>query len=163
MSLQEIDLSRSRQLQELPDLSKCLNLKVVQLCECESLCYVHSSILSLHSLVKLDLFSCKKLRSLKSEIHLTSLQNINVHCCYNLKEFSLSSDELRFLELCDTRIEILHPSVGRSIKLEELNLWGLRLVDLPNQVSCLTSLTILTLSNCEFIDDLKLHALFNCL
>ncbi|KAI9119826.1 hypothetical protein K1719_009215 [Acacia pycnantha] len=110
-SLQEIDLSGSTQLQELPDLSKCLNLKVVELSRC--------------------------------------------------KKFSLSSDKLRYLRLNETGIEILHSFVGRSINLEELHLTGSRLVGLLNQLSCLTSLTILTLSNCEFIDDLKLHVLFN--
>ncbi|KAK4269102.1 hypothetical protein QN277_022305 [Acacia crassicarpa] len=161
VSLQEIDLSGSTQLQELPDFSKCLNLKVVHLIHCDNLCYVHSSILSLHSLVELNLFGCRKLRSLKSEIHLKSLEEIDVHSCYNLKEFSLSSEELQSLRLGQTGIEILHSSVGRSIKLEELDLWGLRLVGLPNQLSCFTSLTILRLSNCEFIDDSKLHVLFN--
>ncbi|KAK4269098.1 hypothetical protein QN277_022301 [Acacia crassicarpa] len=161
VSLQEIDLSGSTQLQELPDLSKCLNLKVVHLMHCESLCDVHSSVLSLHSLVKLNLYGCMKLKSLKSEIHLKSLQNIDVDRCYNLKEFSLSSDELRLLKLDQIAIEILHSSVGRSINLEELNLCGFRLMGLPNQLSCLTSLTILRLSNCEFIDDLKLHVFFN--
>ncbi|KAI9119689.1 hypothetical protein K1719_009078 [Acacia pycnantha] len=161
VSLQEIDLGGSKQLQELPDLSKCLNLKVVQLSECKSLCYVHSSILSLHSLVQLNLFGCEKLRSLKSEIHLKSLENIDVDYCWNLKEFSLSSDKLRCLKLNEAGIESLHSSIGRSIKLDRLHLTGSRLVGLPNQLSCLTSLTMLKLYKCEFIDDLKLHVLFN--
>ncbi|KAI9119782.1 hypothetical protein K1719_009171 [Acacia pycnantha] len=161
VSLQEIDLGGSKQLQELPDLSKCSNLKVVQLSKCKRLCYVHSSILSLHSLVMLGLRGCEKLRNLKSDIHLKSLQEIDVDCCWNLKEFSLSSDELRYLTFNKTGIEILHSSVGRSIKLEQLNLIDSRLVDLPNQLSCLTNLTIFRISNCEFIDDLKLHVLFN--
>ncbi|KAI9118601.1 hypothetical protein K1719_010933 [Acacia pycnantha] len=49
-SLQEIDLSGSTHLQELLDLSKCMNLKVVHLRHCNNLGYVHSSILFLHSL-----------------------------------------------------------------------------------------------------------------
>ncbi|KAI9119841.1 hypothetical protein K1719_009230 [Acacia pycnantha] len=161
VSLQEIDLRGSKKLQKLPDLSKCLNLKVVQLSECKRLGYVHSSILSLHSLVMLDLFGCEKLRSIKGEFHLKSLQHINVGLCWNLKEFSMSSDELRKLNLGGTGIEILHSSVGDSSKLEEMDLSGLRLVDLPNQLSCLKNLMILRLSHCEFIDDLKLHILFD--
>ncbi|KAK4269101.1 hypothetical protein QN277_022304 [Acacia crassicarpa] len=160
-NLQEIDLDGSKQLQELPDLSKCLNLKVVKLGDCESLCYVHSSILSLHSLVELDLSACKKLRSLKSEVHLKSLQKIRVSFCSNLKEFSLSSDELRYLNFDFTGIEILHPDVGRSIKLESLDLNGGGLVGLPNQLSRLTSLTSFELSGCEYIDDSKLHHFFD--
>ncbi|XP_028752138.1 disease resistance protein RML1B-like [Neltuma alba] len=160
VSLQEIDLSGSKQLQELPNLSKCLNLKAVQLARCESLCSVHSSILSLHSLVELNLFKCKKLGSLKS-LHLRSLQHIEVMGCWNLKEFSVSSDQLRILNLESTGIEILHSSVASSSKLEEMILGGSRLVNLPNQLSCLTSLTTLALQNCEIIDDLKLHIFFD--
>ncbi|XP_028752135.1 disease resistance protein RML1B-like [Neltuma alba] len=161
VSLQEIDLSWSVQLQELPNLSKCLNLKVVQLRGCRSLCSVHSSILSLHSLVELDLSRCVKLRSLKNELHLRSLQHIYVLGCSNLKEFSVSSDELRELDLIDTGIETLRSSVARSSKLEHLGFRGSRLVKLPDQLSCLTSLTVLHLQNCETIDDLKLHNFFD--
>ncbi|XP_028785152.1 disease resistance protein RML1B-like [Neltuma alba] len=161
VSLQEIDLSGSKQLQELPNLSKCLNLKVVRLVECESLYSVHSSILSLHSLVQLDLYKCKKLESLKSELHLESLKDINVQWCWNLKEFSVSSNKLRELNLESTAIKILHPSVVRSSKLEALSLGGSRLVNLPNQLSCLTSLTVLRLYGCQIIDDLKLHIFFD--
>ncbi|XP_028752131.1 putative disease resistance protein At4g11170, partial [Neltuma alba] len=161
VSLEVIDLSRSKQLQKLPNLSKCLNLKVVKLENCKSLCSVHSSILSLHSLVELNLYKCKKLERLKSELHLRSLQDINVMGCWNLKEFSVSSDELRELDLESTGIEILHSSEARSSKLEELNLRGSRLVNLPDQLSCLTSLTVLNLEHCEIIDDLKLHIFFD--
>ncbi|XP_028785154.1 putative disease resistance protein At4g11170 [Neltuma alba] len=161
VSLQEIDLSGSKQLQELPNLSKCLNLKVVELEQCESLCSVHSSILSLYSLVELNLRDCKKLESLKSELHLRSLEYIDVFRCWNLKEFSVSSDELRDLELDETGIEILHSSVARSSNLKSIGLRGLRLVNLPDQLSCLTSLNALRLYDCEIIDDLKLHIFFD--
>ncbi|XP_028752097.1 disease resistance-like protein DSC1 [Neltuma alba] len=159
VSLKEIDLSGSKQLQELPNLSKCLNLKVVQLRQCESLCFIHSSILSLHSIVVLNLFGCTKLKGLKSELLLRSLRHINVIECKNLKEFSVSSDELRELDLVNTGIEILHPSVWHSRRLEMLSLG--RLVNLPNQLPCLTSLTFLGLFDCKIIDDLKLHLLFD--
>ncbi|XP_028785145.1 disease resistance protein RML1B-like [Neltuma alba] len=161
VSLQEIDLSYSRQLQKLPNLSKCLNLKVVRLQECESLCSVHSSILSLDSLVELNLGWCVKLRSLKSKSHSRSLRHIAVVGCSSLKEFSVSSDELRRLDLVETGIEILHSSVARSSKLERLSLSCSTLVKLPDQLSCLTSLTVLNLRYCEMIDDSKLRILFD--
>ncbi|XP_028752099.1 disease resistance protein RML1A-like [Neltuma alba] len=81
--------------------------------------------------------------------------------CWNLKEFSVSSDELRDLELDETGIEILHSSVARSSNSKSIGLRGLRLVNLPDQLSCLTSLNALRLYDCEIIDDLKLHIFFD--
>ncbi|KAI9119849.1 hypothetical protein K1719_009238 [Acacia pycnantha] len=160
VNLKEINLSGCKQLKELPNFSKALNLKGVCLVDCESLHYVHSSILSLHSLVELDLSRCMRLKSLKTEFHLKSLQYIRVEECISLKEFSVSSEKIKELNLCDTGIENLHSSVGRSSNLEVLDLYGLRLKKIPKQLSCLRTLTMLRLPNFEVLDNSMLYMLF---
>ncbi|XP_028784451.1 disease resistance protein RML1A isoform X2 [Neltuma alba] len=160
VNLEEINLSGCKRLKELPNFSKALNLKVVSLVDCESLQYVHSSILSLHSLVELDLCRCKRLRKLKTKFHLKSLQYIRVDECISLKEFSVSSEKIKELNLCHTGIENLHSSIGHSSNLEVLDLFGLRLKKIPKQLSCLRTLTMLRLPNCELLDNSMLHMLF---
>ncbi|KAI9119795.1 hypothetical protein K1719_009184 [Acacia pycnantha] len=98
------------------------------------------------------------LKMLKSKNYFLNFKNSS---CRNLKEFLVSSEELQGLNLGATGIEILHSSVARSSKVKILDLRRLRLVDFPNQLSCLTSVIELELFNCEFLDDSKLHILFD--
>ncbi|KAJ1420332.1 P-loop containing nucleoside triphosphate hydrolase [Sesbania bispinosa] len=149
VNLEGIDLSECKQLMKLPDLSGASKLKWLYLSGCESLCDVQPSVFSKDTLVTLLLDRCKKLESLTSEKHLRSLEKINVYGCSSLKEFSLSSDSIENLDLSNTGIEILHSSIGHLGKLEWLNLEGLRLQNLPNELSQLSSLTELWISNCS--------------
>ncbi|KAI9119899.1 hypothetical protein K1719_009288 [Acacia pycnantha] len=162
-NLKRIDLRFSRKLRELPDFSKARNLELVNLYNCVSLCYVHPSILSLNSLVSLDLSKCKNIKSLKSGTHLRSLRKVLIGGCPNLKEFSLSSKELRCLFLGSTGIEILHPSIGSLTKLRCLHLNGSKLKNLPlKELCCLRSLEDLRISEHAF-DKPELHMLFDAL
>ncbi|KAI9079888.1 hypothetical protein K1719_038134 [Acacia pycnantha] len=163
LNLKRIDLRFSRKLRELPDFSKAHNLELVNLYYCESLFYVHPSILSLNSLVSLDLGKCKNLKSLQSDTHLRSLRKVLVHDCPNLKEFSLSSKELRCLFLGSTGIEILHPSIGSLTKLRSLHLNGSKLKNLPlKELCCLRSLEDLGIYEHAF-DKPELRMLFDAL
>ena len=160
VNLEGMDLSECKQLMKLPDLSRASKLKWVYLSVCESLCVVHPSLLSVDTLVTLILDRCKKLKSLKGEKHLPSLKKINVNGCSSLKEFSVSLDLVERLDLSNTGIQILHSSIGRLHKLVWLNLEGLRLKNLPDELSSLKSLEDLRISNCiGVICKQKLHIL----
>ncbi|XP_027336641.1 TMV resistance protein N-like isoform X2 [Abrus precatorius] len=160
VNLELIDLSECKQLMKLPDLSRASKLTTVYLSGCESLCVVHSSLLSLETLVHLRLNRCKKLKSLKVEKHLGILQDLYVNGCSSLTEFSVSSELMKWLDLSQTGIKILHSSIGRLSNLLSLNLEGLRLENLPNELSCLTSLKRLKISkNGLVINKEKLHVL----
>ncbi|XP_061370296.1 disease resistance protein RPV1-like [Gastrolobium bilobum] len=160
-NLERMDLSECKQLIKLPDLSGASKLKLLFLSGCESLCVVHPSVLSKDTLVTLLLDRCKKLESVICEKHLRSLEKFSVNGCSRLKEFSLSSDLIERLDLSDTGIEILPSSIGRLRKLVSLNLEGLRLQNLPNELSDLTCLTELWISNCNIVTKQKLHVLFD--
>jgi len=161
MNLGGIDLSECKKLIKLPDLSGASKLKWLNLAGCESLCEVKPSVFSNDTLVTLILHRCIKLPNLISGKHLTSLENINVYGCSSLKVFSISSDSVERLDLSKTGIELLHSSIGCMRNLAWLSLEGLRLTNLPNELSCLRSLTELHFSNCDAVTKSKLEAVFN--
>ncbi|XP_050873937.1 TMV resistance protein N isoform X2 [Lathyrus oleraceus] len=160
VNLEAIDLSGCKKLKNLPDLSGAPKLKQLRLSGCEELLEVQASAFSKDTLVTLLLDGCKKLSSLMGERHLKSLANFSVKGCYGLKEFSLSSDSLRRLDLSNTGIEILHPSIGGMTNLYSLNLEGLNLTSLPIELSHL-ALTELRVSKCSVVTKSKLKALFD--
>jgi Leucine-rich repeat (LRR) protein len=161
VNLEAIDLSECKQLINLPDLSGALKLKQLRLSGCEKLCEVQASAFSKDTLDTLLLDRCTKLQSLMGEKNLTSLANFSVKGCSSLKEFSLSSNSIIRLDLSNTGIKILHPSIGVMNKLSWLNLEGLNLTNLPNELSRLRSLTDLRVSKCSVVTKSTLEALFD--
>ncbi|XP_057455151.1 disease resistance protein RPV1-like [Lotus japonicus] len=159
VNLEAIELRECKQLLKLPDLSRASKLKRVNLFGCESLLDVHPSVLSLRTLETLILDRCKKLKSLKSEWHSHSLVNISVNDCIVLEEFAVSSELIERLDLSKTRVKKLHSSIGGLSKLVWLNLQGFWLENLPDELSCLTSLQELRISSCRLLDEEKLRVL----
>ncbi|XP_054782006.1 disease resistance protein RPV1-like [Prosopis cineraria] len=140
MNLKTLSLSGCKQLVELPNFSMARNLEEVDLGGCESLHSVHPSILSLQSLVGLNVSDCKELESLESETHLESLSYLGVEDCQSLKKFSVSSKKLDGLCFDGTEVEILHLlPMGGFTELRLLEIYGERLRSLP--ISELCSLT----------------------
>ncbi|XP_061365229.1 disease resistance protein RPV1-like [Gastrolobium bilobum] len=140
-NLKRINLGGSTRLMELPDFSMLTNLEEVDLSYCESLYHIHPSLLSLHSLVTLDLYGCKSLISLESEIHLKSLEFLCFDNCLSLKKFSVSSEEIRELNFVGTSIEILSSAIKQLTKLRHLELSNCkRLESLPELPQFITHL-----------------------
>ncbi|XP_020223666.1 disease resistance-like protein DSC1 [Cajanus cajan] len=160
--LKKIDLSNSKNLLEVPDFSKASNLEEVELSACENLRNVHPSILSLNKLVRLNLFDCKALTSLRSDSHLRSLRDLFLGGCSRLQEFSVSSENMKKLILTSTAISELPSSVGTLGKLETLILDNCKsLNNLPNKVAYLRSLRSLDIYGCTQLDASNLHILVN--
>ncbi|XP_028796186.1 disease resistance-like protein DSC1, partial [Neltuma alba] len=148
MNLKKINLACSK-LKELPDFSTAQNLEIMSLRFCVNLCSIHPSILSLPKLVSLDLEGCITLKNLHGNNHLKSLKKLNLNYCSALKEFLLSSEEMRSLSLFGTGIETLNLPFGRYNKLEELYLGGALRNFQVNELSSLTSLKIFSLDRFE--------------
>jgi len=160
--LKKIDLSYSKNLLELPDFSKASNLEEVELYSCKNLRNVHPSILSLKKLVRLNLFYCKALTSLRSDSHLRSLRDLFLGGCSRLKEFSVTSENMKDLILTSTAINELPSSIGSLRKLETLTLDHCKsLSNLPNKVANLRSLRRLHIYGCTQLDASNLHILVN--
>ncbi|KAI9119725.1 hypothetical protein K1719_009114 [Acacia pycnantha] len=161
-NLRRLILQKCQNLRELPDFSKARSLESVDLSGCERLSDVHASLLSLRSLISLDVTYCSDLRSLKSRIHLKSLRELEILNCKNLKEFSVSSEELTSLNLTGTLIEEWSPSIGRCSKLRRLHLVDTKLDNVPIlALSSLTFLEELSISNLQNIDNVSVRLLFD--
>ncbi|CAJ1969249.1 unnamed protein product [Sphenostylis stenocarpa] len=98
VNLKTIDLWGSRDLIEIPDLSKAEKLENVSLCYCESLWQL--------------------------QVHSKSLRVLNLYGCSSLRKFSVTSDELTKLNLAFTAICSLPSSIWLKGKLKSLYLKG---------------------------------------
>nr|XP_012567490.1 disease resistance-like protein DSC1 isoform X2 [Cicer arietinum] len=158
LNLTIIWLESSKDLIEIPDLSKATNLERVYLSECESLCQLHPSIFSLPRLTHLGLGGCIKIESLKTNIHSKSLSKLLLDGCSSLMEFSVTSEEMTYLTLRGTAIHELPSSIWRNTKLTFLDLTEcckLNTVGLSNDPQ-LWSITVLNLCGCSQINALNL-------
>lgn len=164
MNLKAIDLCHSTHLIELPDFSKAFNLEKAYLNNCSSLRKVHQSILSLQKLQVLELEQCVSLTSLTSDSQLTSLHHLSLSGCSRLKEFSIPSQNLRFLNLFKTAINEWPSSMGPLFKLEHLDLrWCKGLKNLPsNFFNGLHSLQELWLDGCSNMIELPQNMIDLC-
>ncbi|XP_058787297.1 disease resistance protein RUN1-like [Vicia villosa] len=127
-NLMILDLNYSEDLIEIPDLSRALNLQIVSLSRCESLCQLHASIFSIPKLIELHLDGCKKIESLKNNIHLKSLQLLDLSFSSYLTECSVTSEEI------------------------ELSLWGAVVHGYSSLMWCNKKLTGLHLTECTQIN-----------
>ncbi|KAK7316584.1 hypothetical protein RJT34_00159 [Clitoria ternatea] len=165
VNLKEIDLSFSKHLIEVPDLSLATNLEVLSLLECKSLSRVHPSILSLNKLKYLDLEGCTEIESIQTDVHLNSLCHIRLCHCSGLKEFSISSNKLENLWLDGTLITEVPSSIWRCEKLNLVSLKGCDNLDnfrnvLSNDM-VKGSVTFLILSECKQLNSSNLCFILN--
>nr|AXU93542.1 RPP4/RPP5-like protein [Arabidopsis thaliana] len=86
-SLKDMNLSWSKNLKEIPDLSLAINLERLDLEGCESLVTLPSSIQNATKLIYLDMSDCKKLESFPTDLNLESLKYLNLTRCPNLRNF----------------------------------------------------------------------------
>ncbi|KAG2398564.1 Disease resistance protein [Vigna angularis] len=148
VNLKELDLSKSKKLKGLPDLSKAINLELLILRSCSMLTSVHPSIFSLPKLEKLDLERCESLTILASCSNLHGLSYLNLDFCENLMKFSLISDNMKELRLRCSKIKALPLSFGHQRKLEFLHLEESGIERLPS-LKNLTQLLHLDVSFCD--------------
>ncbi|PRQ55711.1 putative TIR domain, P-loop containing nucleoside triphosphate hydrolase [Rosa chinensis] len=148
-NLKRIDLSYSKQLVEVPDLSMSVNIEKINLQGCERLVEIPSYFENLHKLTSLDVINCS-----------------------NLSVLSDMPCNMVSLELGRTAIEVLPSSIWSHEKLVELNLQGCEgIKKLPNSIWKLYSLEVLVLSgtsierlpsSIECLSGLKILLLQNC-
>ncbi|WZZ79441.1 hypothetical protein YC2023_100013 [Brassica napus] len=141
-NLKRMDLSYSRRLKELPDLSTATNLYDLDLSYCSSLVKLPSSIGNAINLNKLDLRFCSNLEVLLDDINLESLEVLSFSECSLLESYPESP----------TYIQELDPWMGRISRLTRLVLSGMKnLVSLPPLPD---SLFVLEAENCESLERL---------
>ncbi|KAJ7951590.1 Disease resistance protein (TIR-NBS-LRR class) [Quillaja saponaria] len=189
--LYKIDLSYSRHLIGIPDLSRAPNLCSINLEFCTSLLQIHESIQYLDKLGHLNLNCCEKLRSLPSHINLKSLEVLDLRRCSNLQVFPLivgSMNNLVSLVLdgCEslrslpssinmlniltnislvncTKLEKLPDIFASMVRLKSLRLKATEMKKLPSSVSHLVGLKILSIEMCKNLKFIPNISGMNCL
>ncbi|KAG7611939.1 Leucine-rich repeat 3 [Arabidopsis suecica] len=103
--LKKMDLFGSSSLKVIPDLSKAINLEILNLESCRSLVELPSSIQNLHKLLSLDMRNCKSLKILPTGFNLKSLDRLIFNRCSKLKTFPEFSTNISNLSLYRTNIQ----------------------------------------------------------
>ncbi|KAL1200913.1 putative disease resistance protein RPP1 [Cardamine amara subsp. amara] len=160
-NLEELILSYCSSLVELPfSIGKLTSLQLLDLSGCSSLIELPFSIGNANNLQKLNLSWCSRLVNLPSSIgKLTSLQLLELSGCSSLEELPFSIGKLTSLQIldligCSSLIE-LPPSIGNATNLQKLNLsYCSRLVNLPSSIGNATNLEELDLSYCSNLVEL---------
>ncbi|XP_020991547.2 disease resistance protein RPV1 isoform X1 [Arachis duranensis] len=150
VNLIELNLGGCIKLEELPDFSKATKLKWLNLWNCQNLCQLHPSILSIQTLEVLSLDGCKKLKSVKSNIYLKSLKALGFQMCSSLEEFSVSSEKLTISYFSFSRFKSLPYEFYCSTYLFRLCLLDCReLIELPHHIKTLSKLVTLDVRGCR--------------
>ncbi|CAF2136633.1 unnamed protein product [Brassica napus] len=163
--LKRMDLSFSKYLKEIPDLSKATSLEELDLSECKSLLELTSSISNATKLRICKLKGCLLLKELPSSIgsytpieEVPSLMRIwsclyklDMSGCTNLKEFPDVPDSIVELVLCGTEIEEVPSWIGNLSRLRKLIMYGCKkLKTISPNISKLENLVSLCLSLDDF-------------
>nr|AAN86124.1 TIR-NBS-LRR [Arabidopsis thaliana] len=141
-NIKSIDLSFSIRLKEIPNLSNATNLETLNLTHCKTLVELPSSISNLHKLKKLKMSGCENLRVIPTNINLASLERLDMSGCSRLRTFPDISSNIDTLNLGDTKIEDVPPSVGCWSRLIQLNISCGPLTRLMHVPPCITILIL---------------------
>ncbi|MED6210196.1 hypothetical protein PIB30_061912 [Stylosanthes scabra] len=150
----------SSQLKEFPDLSRAINLEILDLKYCLLLTRVHPSLFSLNKLETLDLSWCSSLTKLETNAHFTSLRYLSLYHCKRLNRFSMISENMTELDLRHTSIRELPSDCKNLQTLPELPL-SIETLDAEN---CTSLKAVLFPNISEQLKENKKRVVFwNCL
>ncbi|KAG6625637.1 hypothetical protein CIPAW_16G111600 [Carya illinoinensis] len=151
-NLREMDLSFSKFLTKIPDLSSSANLKKVHLQYCENLVEVHCSVGFLDKLSDFLVNGCSKLRIFPESFKLRSLCLLQLYDCSSLQDFPEILCEMKFLyHIClrGTSITELPSSIEKLTELQSFDLNGTGIKELPTSIGKLTKLERLSARDCK--------------
>ncbi|CAL2257424.1 unnamed protein product [Prunus armeniaca] len=146
-----LNLTGSQFLTEISDLSGSPNLRYLNAKHCKSLVQVHPSVGSLDKLQVLNFSGCCELTKFPNEVWCKSLEQLDLGNCIKLERFPEIMDKvesLNELNLFGTPIKELPASIGNLIGLTDLGLSGCPIKELPASIGNLIGLTDLGLSGC---------------
>ncbi|XP_058006670.1 disease resistance protein RPV1-like [Hevea brasiliensis] len=154
-NLKYVNLSFSKDLIRIPDLSGCPNIEVLDLYTCTSLVEIPPSIKCLSKLTSLCLTSCASLCDLPSLLHLKSLEVLFVQDCPKIIEFPVVPCDIRGLNMGRNAIEQVPSSIGGLSHLYLLDLgWSTGLESLPDSICNLKSLREFRIGRCGNLKEL---------
>ncbi|KFK40483.1 hypothetical protein AALP_AA2G001700 [Arabis alpina] len=150
INLKRMDLSRSLNLRELPDLSYATNLERLDMSYCGSLVEIPSSFGNLHKLERLEMDFCGNLQDVPTHFNLASLETVDMMECSKLRKFPDISTNITHLTIADTMLEELPRLWSR---LKSLDIYGSHYLNttlekLPDWIKYLHGLTKLYIYDC---------------
>ncbi|XP_060671070.1 disease resistance protein RPV1 [Ziziphus jujuba] len=152
-NLKVVNLSHSKSLSKIPDLSTAPNLESLILDYCTSLVEIHESVGYLSRMVCLELQFCSKLRNFPRNLVSKSFRILNFHGCSRLKNFPNIVGEMKCLtslSISCTSIEELPSSIELLVSLKELFLiFCKNLVHIPTSIYKLSKLEVLSFCHCS--------------
>ncbi|CAG7882112.1 unnamed protein product, partial [Brassica rapa] len=117
--LKEMNMWGSKNLIEMPDLSKATNLETLNLGDCYSLVKLPSSIPHPNKLTTLSLSNCRNLETIPTGISLKSLKNLNTKGCSRMRTFPQISSTMEDVYIGATSIEEIPSNL--SLCFEDLD------------------------------------------
>ncbi|CAL9224418.1 unnamed protein product [Arabidopsis halleri] len=141
--LQDLNLTRCSSLVEIPfSIGNTTNLEKLNLGMCTSLVELPSSIGSLHKLQELRLRGCSKLEVLPTNISLESLDNLDLTDCSLLKSFPEISTNIKHLSLARTAIKEVPSRIKSWSRLRYLVVsYNENLKEFPHALDTITMLS----------------------
>ncbi|XP_062074354.1 TMV resistance protein N-like isoform X1 [Humulus lupulus] len=152
-NLEVIDLSHSKNLTCIPDLSQSSNLEMINLEHCINLLPVTSHFQNLEKLTYLYMNYCAKQTSPPNLR--PGLAQLELRGCQNLKNIPEIKGNMVEIDLSETPIEELPSSIGSLDQLMYLTLVNCKgLKSLPSSISQSQCLAGLNLSGCSSFENL---------
>ncbi|XP_018441634.1 disease resistance protein RPS6 [Raphanus sativus] len=151
--LKDMDLSKSENLKEIPDLSTATNLETLNLHGCSRLVELPSSIRNLNKLTELNMQGCVNLGTFPTGIDLQSLSSLDLSGCSRLQSFPLISSNISKLNLSQTSI-VKYPFKLPFESLVELHMEQIKSERFWEGVQPLTSLKKMVFSRCENLKEI---------
>ncbi|CAA7053839.1 unnamed protein product [Microthlaspi erraticum] len=149
-NLKKLQLPRSLNLKELPDLSKAANLERLVLRGCKSLVEIPSSIGDLQKIVWLDLGHCKKLQVVPTRFNLAPHGFVDMSGCSQLRNFPDISSNTTALVIADAMLEQVAKSIRLWSSLRTLSIYddGANIERIPDCIKDLPVLKSLAIYDC---------------
>ncbi|CAL0323876.1 unnamed protein product [Lupinus luteus] len=152
VNMTSLNLSSSKFLTKIPDVSGIPNLEILNVEGCTSLAEIHESVGSLERLFYLGFDGCTELKNLPTVFNMTSLGCIVLNGCSQLENFPSFSgkmDKLKVMEMEETAIRELPSCVVNFSSLQILILKNCsNLQELPMTIDMLPNLQMFDISGC---------------
>ncbi|KAJ0941865.1 putative TIR domain, P-loop containing nucleoside triphosphate hydrolase [Helianthus annuus] len=152
-NLRSVDLSFSKDLTQIPDLTSTPNLVKLKLEGCTKLKELHPSVLSHKRLRYINLSGCTHLQSLgRSNMEMEALVTLLLSGCSNLEyvpEFGHNMKCLEHLYVDGTNIKKLPESLAELCNLRKLDASDSSIQEIPLSVHYLNRLRLLRVHRCR--------------
>ncbi|KAK1407690.1 hypothetical protein QVD17_39312 [Tagetes erecta] len=154
-NLRSINLSFSKNLTDIPNLTSTSNLVKLNLEGCTSLTSLHASVLLHKRLRYLNLKGCTCLVSLgRSCMEMESLEALLLSECSKLEhipEFGKNMKCLKHLYVDGTRIKKLPENLGKMLHLRNIDASRTSIEELPISIHLLGKLRLLHVNGCRML------------